>query len=377
LGLDPADLDRSLELGRTYLLNCQRPNGSFIYERHAERGTDLVTRHATREMGGLWGLALFHRQNPTPETAAAIARALEHYARHAKRTATGGLYLCEPAAIEGSTNLMALYVLSLQDFLAADQDLVADRRAAIERDLSDAVTFLLSLRLPGGRFAAAYRCPDGRGIGSPNPYADGEVLLALTRAAKAEGADPNLRTIVLESAAVMYGEYVRTALRANPDSDDTKGFYQWGSMAFYELFTTGWPGTQPYAARAIALARWMTDVHGVTERGRNNGYAFEGLAVAWELARLTGDTRNEKHIADAIAQGFSKLLSLQIGSPVAGNAVPPSFLKHPDVRGGVLNQPGDPRLRIDTTQHQMHAAMLIRWLLLRDDEAPDAAAAGR
>ena len=41
----------------------------------------------------------------------------------------------------------------------------------------------------------------------------------------------------------------------------------------------------------------------------------------------------------------------------------------------MLSEPDDPRLRIDMTQHQMHATLLIRWLLFRGDDAADAAAA--
>src|SRR5690348_1458263 len=47
-------LDQSLALGRQYLLNIQRPDGSFIYELDANRGVDLNTRHAIREMSALW-----------------------------------------------------------------------------------------------------------------------------------------------------------------------------------------------------------------------------------------------------------------------------------------------------------------------------------
>jgi hypothetical protein len=269
---------------------------------------------------------------------------------------------------------MAIYVLALQDFLAAGGELDDTVRTGLQRDLADAVKFLVSLRLPGGRFYAKYRCADGRGAGTPTPYADGECLLALARAAKEE-ATAALRDIVLESAAVMYGEYVRSALRADPQSDDAKAFYQWGSMAFYELYTAGWPGTQPYAARTIVMARWMIDVAGLADKTGNNGYAFEGIAVAWELARLTNDKKNQKHIGGAIEKVFPKLMSWQIGSPWSGAAVPKSFLKNPAPRGGVLSVPADPRLRIDTTQHQMHAAMLIRWFLFRPSDA--AAADGR
>ena len=108
-GLSAEALDRSIALGREYLLNCQRPDGSFIYEMDAITGADLATRNAVREMGGLWAIAALHRQNPTPETLTAITRALRQQDGFARRTAAGGRYPCEPAAREWTTNAVALY----------------------------------------------------------------------------------------------------------------------------------------------------------------------------------------------------------------------------------------------------------------------------
>jgi hypothetical protein len=314
-------------------------------------------------------VALLHRRHPTPETGNAIIKSLKVQDGFARRTARGGRYLTEPAAPEWTTNAVALHALALLDFLAADYDLDSALREKARRDLADEVKFLVSLRLGSGRFYSTYRTADGGGMGTPTPYADGEVLLALARVAKEEGGDPSLRDTVLESAACMYGEYVRSALRADPDSEQSRAFYQWGSMAFYELYTSGWPGTQPYAARTIAMARWMTDVQDINRREGNAGYAFEGLAVAWELARLTKDQKNQQHIGAAIEQGLSKLLTWQIGSPVAGGAVPAAFLRSPKARGGVVSLPGEPLIRIDMVQHQMHATMLARWFMFRSEEA--------
>ena len=371
--LTPEALDQSIELGRGFLLNTQRPDGSFVYETDAVNGADLGTRHAVREMGGLWGIALLHRRAPSPGTAAAIARSLKLQDLYARRTAAGGRYLTEPGAREWKTNCVALYALTLLDFLATDADGTdAALRKKCQANLADSVKFLMSLRQGGGRFASTYWCADGRGAQVPNPYADGETLLALVRYAKEHAPDDAaLRDAVLESAAMMYGTYVRAPLRADPLSAETSAFYQWGSMAFYELYTAGWPGTQPYAARTIAMARWMTDVHGVLKRPGNTGHAYEGLAVAWELARLTNDTKNQKHIGDTIEKGLARLLTWQAGSPLAGEAVPKTFGRTPKSRGGIVSQPGDPRIRVDTVQHQLHAMMLARWLLLRPEEAAD------
>lgn len=370
--LTPEALDQSLTLGRQYLLNAQRPDGRFVYELDAIRGVASAERNIIREMGALWGVALFHRYEPTPATAAAVARAMRLQGRFAKRTRAGGLYLCEPDSREGTTNAMALYVLALQDFLAADHPLDPGQRARYEQDLAAAVKFILSLRMPGGRFFAGYRCADGGGFGAPEPYSDGEALLALVRAAK-DSDDAALRKLVIESAGAMYVEYVRTAIQRDPVNEQTKGFYQWGSMAFYELYTTGWPGTAAYAPRTIAMARWIIGVHGVLDKPRHTGYAFEGLAVAWELARLTNDRRSQQHIGAAIDAGLSKLLTWQIGSPLAGAAVPQTFGSSPKTKGGIVSEPDDRKLRVDTVQHQMHATLLVRHLLFRpaDEAAPD------
>ena len=367
-------LDQSLALGREYLLNSQRPDGSIVYEVDAARGTQLASRHIVREMGAVWGIALFHRHEPGPAPADEFAWSMRLQDMFAKQTRAGGRYLCEPAAREGSTNTMAIYALALQDFLAADHPLDAKIRAKYESDLAATIKFLLSLRLPNGRFSSGYACADGRGAGAPEPYSDGQALLVLVRAFK-DSADPVVRKLVLESAGAMYVEYVRTAIQLNPTNEETKGFYQWGSMAFYHLYQTGWPGTAPYAARTIALARWMTDVHGVLAKSRNTAYALEGLTVAWDLARLTGDDKNQRHIAGVIEAALSKLLTWQVGSPLAGAAIPETFRVTPKTKGGVVSEPEDPKLRVDTVQHQMHATLLVRWLMFRPDDA--AAADGR
>lgn len=369
--LTPQALDQSIELSRRFLLNCQREDGSFIYELDAAKGVDLGTRNAVREIGALWALSFIQRQNPTPQTAAAIVRSLKYQDLYARRTAAGGKYLTEPGAKEWTTNAVAIYALALLDFLASDEgSMDAAVRKKCQADLAATMKFLMSLRLSGGRFSSTYRVADGLGVEAPTPHSDGEVLLALVRYAKEQSTDDAaLRDAVIESAAIMYSTYVRSALRADPQSEDAQGFYQWGSMAFYELYTSGWPGTESYAARTIAMAQWTIDVRGILKLPGNSCHSYEGLAVAWELARLTKDTKGQRHIGDTIERGLGKLITWQVGSPLAGDAVPKTFNRSPKSQGGVLSAPADPRIRIDTVQHQTHATQLTRWLMFRPEEA--------
>ena len=221
--LDPKTLDGSLDLLREYLLNAQRADGSFVYEFDAARGVDTRTRQAVREISGLWGLTLLHRRSPTPQTAAAVVKSLKFYDTHAKRTPAGGRYFCEAGAREWTTNYLALHVMALSEFLGTDHEIDPALRKKLETDRADEVKFLMSLRGGTGRFSGTYRCADGRGASAPTSYADGEALLALVRVAKETG-DESLRDAVLTSAASMYAEYVRSALRADPASKDAHRF---------------------------------------------------------------------------------------------------------------------------------------------------------
>ncbi len=180
------------------------------------------------------------------------------------------------------------------------------------------------------------------------------------------GKDP-LRPVALRAAEATFQSYVQQSLGTATDSDDTKGFFQWGSMSYAELFDSGWPGTDVYARRTIDLAHWMIDVHKTLERSRNTGYAYEGILSAYRLAKITGDDAAEQKFRLVCQQGLGKLLTWQVGSPVANRYLQETPSVVPYSVGGVMNGADDPWLRIDVTQHQMHAVILARQYLWTGD----------
>ncbi len=219
------------------------------------------------------------------------------------------------------------------------------------------------LRRDDGHFSGSYNLKNGLSCGKPSPYFDGETLLTLCKAAKYLGYD-SLRSIIEESAENMYQFYVTEARQKDADSNQTKGFYQWGSMSFYEISSAGWGDL--WAERTIELAFWMIDTHRTLMRNRNTAYAYEGMISAWQLAKLTGNEWAMKKIGTVIDIGLSKLISWQVGGPLQN-----SFLENnPPARnlaiGGVMNHRKEPLLRIDVTQHQCHAIILARRFLYTD-----------
>ena len=86
----------------------------------------------------------------------------------------------------------------------------------------------------------------------------------------------------------------------------------------------------------------------------------EGMASAWQLAKLSDDEWAMKKIGAVIDIGLAKLISWQVGGPLQN-----SYLENnPPTRelavGGVMNRKDEPLLRIDVTQHQSHAIILAR-----------------
>ena len=266
-----------------------------------------------------------------------------------------------PAGTRALTNVPALLVLALVDLLRAD-DLDRELRDRAERRLEQYLRHLLSLRRRDGFFCGHYDPETGQGLGRPSPYADGEALLAMVLAARFAG-HKELEARIIDSARMMHQRYVASALERDPDSPVTKGFYQWGSMAFFEIHDAGWDDGDQFARHTIEMAHWMIDVHRVLARPRNTAYAFEGIAVAWELARRTGDEQSTALFADTIDKGLYKLTSWQVGGPIPNRFLQAHTTDDPKAVGGVMNGAAEPVLRIDVTQHQMHALILARRFL--------------
>lgn len=360
--LSPALLDKSLELGRRFLLANQTSRGNFRYAFNGETGEIIGQDNQVRQAGALWGLALVHRALPSEESEQAVRRGLEFYRLCSSTTREGAAFIEYPGGFEGETGMVALVALAALEFLEA-ADEAAD--VALERrQLEGYLQFLLAMRRTDGHFHREYRWGSGLGIGLPSPYFDGEALLALVRASHFTEREA-LRAPLMESAEAMHRAYVVEARRAESDSDLTKGFFQWGMLAQFEMVDAGWPGTEDYPERVIEMAHWMIDTHRMLERKRNTAYAVEGLVCAWELARRTGDTRSQARIGAAIDEALYQLTTWQFGSPVANDFL--QGLSNPTeaAAGGVMNARDDPRLRIDTTQHQMHAVILARRYIYR------------
>jgi hypothetical protein len=356
--LTRAVLDRSIELGTRYALTHQKPNGLFDYEYDWRNQSLSSDENEIRQAGALWGLTLLYAYRPSPELASGIDRGLAFFDEHSKAGRRGSRCITYSASGIGGTGTVALVALAHVDYLRARADLTSERRAQLEQRLDEYLKQLVRAVHPSGLWFSNYDLGSCKPRGEPSPYADGEALLALVKAAKYLGRRELLPTI-MNGASAGKRLNIDRAREEESDSDTTKGYYQWSSMAFFELATSDFPDTGVYGDTLLELADWIIDTHHILTRTRNTGYAFEGIVHAYALAKQRGDARQGK-FACAVDIGLERLIGWQVGGPLPTRYTAASGSTDPKAIGGVQNAASEPGLRIDVVQHQMHATVLAR-----------------
>jgi len=357
--LSKAILSESFAKGRAFLLANQKPAGNFNYEYNFVEKKLSKDDNQVRQAGALWGIALCHQYEQTPETRAALERGLNFFFENSRPGPDNSLLLFYPGSKVIETGGVALISLAIIDYLRADNTIAPDRRRNLEEKLNGYLVFLRRQQLPDGDFSRGAL----RGVNIPlkqtSPYFDGETLLALIKAAKYMNRQ-ELKPIIEKAVAYLPYKYTVRAWRDKLDSDQTKSFYQWGTMAFWEYVDAGWPASDVLADTVLALAWWQINTHRILSKGRNSAYAYEGLLHAYLMAEKKGEQAAVDEIAYVIDKGLYRLTSWQVEGPLVGANRFLSAHRTSDSSaiGGVMNEDDKAPLRIDVTQHQMHAVVL-------------------
>ena len=356
--LTKANLEESLTLGSQFLVNNQTSLGNFNYSYNFVSKELSADDNQVRQAGAVWGLALLYAHSPSQEVEDALFKALDFYGTNPIPS-----YLDDD---KGSTGSLALLCLSLLDALSVDS---TPRREELEAQLKVWLETLKKIQNEDLEFYGKYDYTTGEGKASSSPYSDGEALLALSKAANYFASDTYFE-LADQALDAMWQDHVVDAQKETLDSDETKGFYQWVTMSLYELdkyqSSKGEVDTK-YVEKAVELANWMVDTHKILDRTRNTAYAFEGLIATYKLAELhnqDGDYDSElDKLFQVIDTGLFKLTTWQVGHTLQNEYLETNAQNDALALGGIVNAADEADLRIDVTQHQMHAViMTLEWI---------------
>ena len=363
-------LEESFAGGSEFLVQWQLEDGNFRYMYDWMTQEWVSDDHQVRQAAALWGISTCYRYRPSESMKAALDKGLKYwFDRTAPGPAEGTLtmtYEEQPRIDSGSVALVALAII---EYLQAPAPLEPDYKAELETKLDGYLRFIQFLQRDNGHIAKHYDHRRRKPSSSSSPYYDGESLLAMTKAARQ--LDRTWLVPTIESGARAMAEtYTIESWAKDRDSNRTKGFFQWGSMSFREYYEAKWKDYELFGDVALSLGWWMTHTHATLKRRRNHAYAVEGLIAGWKIAHWKGDIPAQTDLLFALDRSLNKLTKWQIGGPLQAKN---SFLKgqkvtDPMALGGVMNARKPSKypvrkdvahqLRIDVTQHQMHAVTL-------------------
>jgi len=357
--LNYAILEESINKGSQYLINNQKEEGNFNYEYDWISKTKNNDDNEVRQAGALWGIALLYKEKQGEDLLETYLNGYEFFKSNTIQGNDNQQWISYPNSNFGKTGTIALVCLSLIDFLRSSHPIEENLRLNLESDLDKYLNFLISLRTNNGLFHEFYHHHNGTGFGSSSPYFDGESLLALCKAYNYV-QKTEFKSMIIETAYKTYQSHIIEALQKDADSSITKGFFQWGIMSYYEILKTDWENMQNYSTVIIGLADWMIDVHKTLQRTRNTAYAYEGIIHAYDIAKEQLDAYHVQKFKEVIDIGLYKLTSWQVGGPIPNEYIQNHPTSDPLAIGGIMNHKQEPGLRVDVTQHQMHAAILAK-----------------
>jgi hypothetical protein len=372
-------LTKSLDLGAGFMIRNQKPDGSFNYMYDWLTRTWVPDDNQVRQAGALWGIAICHRYKPSAEAKAALLKGFKYWFDNTVPGPDNTLTVKYQEEKETQTGTVALINLAIVDYLSTEKNIPAEFKKQLTDHLEGYFAYLQKMQRRDGLFAKAYYLDEQRPTEKTSPYFNGETLLSMCKAARQLNYT-NLVPTIERAARSMAETYTVKAWKEEADSAETKGAYQWSSMSFAEYYEAKWKDYELLGDTTLALAWWMIHTHNILTRTRNHAYAQEGLIAAYRIAKARADVPAMVDILYTIDRSFHKLTSWQIGGPLPDVN---EFLKEhktddPVAYGGIMNAPkaypdeppkhGDTRheLRIDVTQHQMHAVtMALRYVYLQ------------
>ena len=312
-------LMESLQRGCDFMVANQKDAGNFNYQ------YDFVTKKMdeddspVRQAGALWGITLcFNHMPGNPMYRSTVERGIAFFRDHmVDGPVEGSNMLKYPGYDESPSGANALYGLALIDYIRTieDQKLpgcndheYCDDIQKVKENLAKTIKFLRYMQNDNLHFSKEYWFEDEEKSNESSPYYDGEILLCLIRAAKNMEGYFELLEIIMEAAPVLAKTYTLDAWRTDEhDSDQTKGFYQWASMAYTEYYFDALENFEDFGDLVLALAHWIIHTHGILDRNRNTGYAFEGILSAYRIAQARNNTDALSELSYVVHEGLYKL----------------------------------------------------------------------
>ena len=355
-------LIQAIEMARAYYLNHQNPDGNFMYALDIANGDIIEKDNQVRQAGALWGLSSLNRDRFNEPTRRAVLLGINFFSSAMTTIATGEKVFVYPNMEHVETGAVALYCLSIIEFLRGQSKYLDEKaRKGYLEILNTHLEYLRSQEQKDGSWARATNATTAFRDTSASPYFDGEALLAYCKAARYLDRKDLLERVDY-ALPLLAKKYTYEAWKSNKESDLTKGFCQWGSMAAAEYVEAGFEKNRELAANmSYALSKWLMYINQIESKTGNTAYAVEGLLGSYRIAKVLDDEEAQKLFKEVSLRIMSNLMTWQYKGPFMKFNSNLATLKTPvrGADGGITFTRNSTLVRIDVEQHQLHAMLMM------------------
>lgn len=347
------------DLGLTWLMNNQLPNGRFLYILRPARNEIPNSNNSLRQLMGSRVVSV--EAGRSHEWDEIHQKNLDYvFDRWYREDENGGYIYFDDKSKLGS-NAMLLRTLVYSPYF----ETYKTEAAAVAKGI-------LFLQQPNGSFVPWYIEP---GYAYDAKYLlyfySGEATLALLEYAEKTGDEAVLRAAI-KAAEHYLDEYV-----VNIEANYNPAYVPWHTMAFARLYKL--TGEQKYADaiftmndrllelldREVFIGRFYKvelEAEGQQAPHSSSDAVYtEGLLYAYEVAQLLEDRAHVESYGEAIALALNRLMALQYDEEVPGFDAEPSMYV-----GAIPIHETRPDIRVDTTQHALDA--MEKYLKLFGEE---------
>lgn len=340
--------------GILWIANNVLDEGLFLYTTNTETGETPTTNNAIRQMMTSRVIASESQSDDTllPTHQKNLSYVMTNWYR--EENGFGYVYFNEKSKL--GANAMLLRTLVVSPYFESHRN----EAEALARGI-------LHLQKDNGSFSAWFMAPNYE---YDEEYLltfySGEALVALVEYYEKTG-DITYLNAAKESANFYINHYA-----TNLEENYYPAYVPWHTIALNKLYKID--PQQKYAHAIFIMNDKLLEIQDTenfmgrfynpetpeygTPHTSSDAIYTEGLAYAYEIARVTGDTERSDTYLRAMTLGATYLMHMQITEPIDE-----SPLKESEYLGALRIRENNPWIRVDTTQHTVDAFEKILELL--------------
>ncbi len=353
-------LDAALSHAVEFILLHQNTDGSFQYGYDWAYKKNYPNEKPEFVAAVLWRLVLLYEETREKRLLESIELGLGFLEKGiSAMTQTGRKGEASITAAETNTGFAAFMALLLSDYLRVAESISDQSRMGLSAKLNICIDLMLLAKTDKGRFRKSCAFSKKQCQGEPERILDGQVLLALIKAAKYR-PDHDIQNLIRNECLPGYLSNLKKTFMEKSPKNPWREFQPWAALICHELATSGWAETEQSKVLLHESARFLMEQEEIIRPKQPLTNLLPALIIASDSANEASAASSKNHLIQAVNWLLASSAAYQIFPSTAHDRLCRPKSTDKLAVGGVLSDPRFPLLSLEATTRWMHALVLAR-----------------